>query len=44
MLRFEIKSRTDNRLVIKFNCNAWGAFAPGKPAVYYTVVKELRCS
>ena len=43
-LRFEIKSQTDNRLVIKFNCNAWGAFAPGKPAVDYTVVKELRGS
>ena len=44
MLRFEVKSQTDNRLVIKFNCNAWGAFAPGKPAVDYAVVKELRGS
>jgi len=43
-LRFEIKSQTDNRLVIKFNCNAWGAFAPDKPAIDYTAVKELRGS
>ncbi len=43
-LLFEIKSRTDNSLVIKFNCNAWGAFAPGKPAIDYTVVKELKGS
>jgi hypothetical protein len=43
-LLFEIRSQTDNRLVIKFNCNAWGAFAPGKPAVDYTAVKELKGS
>ena len=43
-LRFEIKSPTDNALVIKFNCNAWGAFASGKPAVDYTVVKDLNAS
>ncbi len=43
-LVFEIQSQTDNTLVIKFNCNAWGAVAPGKPAVDYTVVKELRGS
>lgn len=43
-LLFEIKSHTDNTLVIKFNCNAWGAFTPGKPAVDYTVVKELKGS
>lgn len=43
-LLFEIKSQTDNTLVIKFNCNAWGAVAPGKPAVDYTVVKELKGS
>ena len=41
-LLFEIKSQTDNTLVVQFNCNAWGAFAPGKPAVDYTVVKELK--
>jgi hypothetical protein len=41
-LLLEIKSQTDNKLVIKFNCNQWGAFAPGKPAVDYTVVKELK--
>jgi hypothetical protein len=43
-LVFEIQSQTDNTLVIKFNCNAWGAFTPGKPAVDYTVVKELKGS
>ncbi len=43
-LHFEVQSQTDNRLVLTFNCNAWGAFAPGKPAVDYTVVKELRGS
>ncbi len=36
--------KTDNTLVITFNCNAWGAFHPGKPAVDYTVVKELKGS
>ncbi len=41
-LLFEIRCQTDNTLVIKFNCNAWGDFAPGKPAVDYTVVKELK--
>lgn len=40
-LLFEIRSQTNNALVIKFNCNAWGAFAPGQPAVDYTAVKEL---
>lgn len=40
-LRFEIKCGTDNTLVLQFNCNAWGAFAPGKPAVDYSVVREL---
>jgi pimeloyl-ACP methyl ester carboxylesterase len=43
-LLFEIKSQTNNKLVILFNCNAWGAFAPGRPAVDYTVVKELKGS
>jgi hypothetical protein len=43
-LHFQIKCRTDNALVITFNCNAWGAFAPGKPAIDYTVVKELKGS
>ena len=28
MLRFEVKSQTDNRLVIKFNCNAWAHWLP----------------
>ncbi len=43
-LVFELKSNTDNTIVIKFECNAWGAFAPGKPAVDYTAVKELKGS
>ena len=38
------ESQTDNALVIQFNCNAWGASAPGQPAVDYTVVKELKGS
>jgi cephalosporin-C deacetylase-like acetyl esterase len=43
-LLFEIRSQTDNTLVVQFNCNAWGAVAPGKPAVDYTAVKELKGS
>lgn len=43
-LLFEIKSQTDNALVVKFICNEWGVFAPGKPAFDYTVVKELKGS
>ena len=43
-LVFEIRTQTDNALVLTFNCNAWGAFAPGKPAVDYTAVKELKGS
>jgi hypothetical protein len=43
-LHFEIKCETDNQLVLTFNCNAWGAFAQGKPAVDYTVVKPLKGS
>jgi len=43
-LHFEIKCQTDNQLVIMFNCNAWGAMIPGKPAVDYTVVKKLKAS
>lgn len=41
-LLFEIKTATDNALVVKFICNAWGAFAPGQPARDYAVVKELK--
>ncbi len=41
-LKLEIKSLTDNTLVAKFNCNAWGAFTPGKPAVDYTAVKVVK--
>jgi hypothetical protein len=43
-LLFEIKSQTDNTLVVTFNCNAWGAFQPGKPAPDYTVAKPLKAS
>ncbi len=43
-LVFEIKSATDNTLVVRFNCNAWGAFLPGKPALDYAAVKELKGS
>ena len=43
-LLFEVRSQTDNTLLVQFNCNAWGAVTPGKPAVDYTVVKELRGS
>lgn len=43
-LVFEIRCETDNALVVTFNCNAWGAMVPGKPAVDYTVVKELKGS
>ena len=41
---FEIKCTKDNTLVVTFNCNAWGACQPGKPAVDYTVVKQLKGS
>ncbi len=41
-LLFEIKCATDNSLVVTFNCNAWGACQPGKPATDYTAVKHLK--
>ena len=43
-LVFEIRSKADSTLVIDFNTNAWGAFNPGKPAIDYTVLKELKGS
>jgi dienelactone hydrolase len=43
-LHFDTKCETDNQLVLTFNCNAWGAFAPGKPAIDYTVLKPLKGS
>jgi dienelactone hydrolase len=43
-LAFEIRCETDNTLVLTFNCNAWGAIRPGRPAVDYTVAKELKGS
>lgn len=43
-LVFEIRSLTDNSLVVNFNCNAWGAIRPGKPTVNYAVARELKGS
>ena len=43
-LHLEVKCQTDNQLVLTFNCNAWGAMNPGKPAVDYTTVKTLKGS
>lgn len=43
-LVFEIRPETDTTLVVTFNCNAWGAFLPGKPALDYAAVKELKGS
>jgi hypothetical protein len=43
-LSFEVNCESDNQLVLTFNCNACGAFDPGRPAVEYTVVKELNGS
>ncbi len=43
-LVFEIRSHTDNTLVVTFLCNAWGAMAPGKPAVDYSAIKPLKGS
>lgn len=43
-LVFEITTQTDNTLVVKFVCNAWSSFAPGKPEIDYTAVKELKGS
>jgi len=43
-LVFEIRSQTDNALVVTFLCNEWGAVAPGKPPVDYSVLKPLKGS
>lgn len=43
-LCFEVQCPSDNQLVLTFNCNAWGAFTPGAPALDYAVVKELKGS
>jgi hypothetical protein len=43
-LHFEIKCESDNQIVLTFNCNAWGAMIPGKPAVDYTVFKPLKAA
>ena len=43
-LVFDIRCETDNTLVIAFECNQWGAFEPGKPAVTYSVARELKGS
>ncbi len=41
-LVFEIRSETDNALVVTVNTNAWGAFGAGKPAVDYSAVKPVK--
>jgi hypothetical protein len=43
-LHFEVKCESDNQIVLTFNCNAWGAMIPNRPAVDYTVAKKLRAS
>ena len=43
-LHFEVNCESDNQLVLTFNCNAWGAMIPNKPAVDYTVAKKLSAS
>ena len=43
-LHFEIQCESDNQLVLTFNCNAWGAMTPNKPATDYTALKPLRGS
>ncbi len=43
-LAFEIRSETDNTLVLAFDCNQWGAFQPGRPAVTYAVARDLKGS
>jgi hypothetical protein len=43
-LQFEIRCETDNSLVVAIDCNQWGAFLPGKPAVTYNVARELKGS
>jgi hypothetical protein len=40
-LSFEIRSETDNQVVVVCETNGWGAFAYGKPAVDYAVVKPV---
>jgi hypothetical protein len=40
-LSFEIRSETDNELVIGVETNGWGAFLPGKPAIDYAVAKSV---
>jgi hypothetical protein len=43
-LVFEIRSHSDNSLVVSLLCNTWGAMVPGKPAVEYSVLKSLKGS
>lgn len=43
-LSFEIQCESDNQLVLTFNSNAWGAMIPNKPAVNYSVAKQLTAS
>lgn len=41
-LTFEIRSETDNELVMTVETNGWGAFTPGKPSLDYAVVKPVQ--
>ena len=43
-LAFDIRCEADNTLVLAFDCNQWGAFEPGQPAVTYNVVRDLQGS
>ncbi|VTT96790.1 Uncharacterized protein OS=Planctomyces limnophilus (strain ATCC 43296 / DSM 3776 / IFAM 1008 / 290) GN=Plim_3664 PE=4 SV=1: Abhydrolase_5 [Gemmataceae bacterium] len=43
-LQFEVRCPTDNTLVVQVHTNAWGAAAPGEPAIDYAVAKGLKGS
>lgn len=43
-LVFDIRSETDNQLVVEVETNGWGAVEKGKPAVSYNAVKPLKGS
>jgi dienelactone hydrolase len=43
-LVFDVRSETDNQLVVEVETNGWGAVEKGKPAVSYSAVKQLKGS
>jgi hypothetical protein len=43
-LVFEIKPQADSTLVVNITTNSWSAFLPGKTAVDYAAVRELKGS